>query len=701
MKHVTLYSELIPYVEIYDHCHMHHAEYSHNAGFNLMRALGIKIVNRHVLELGSGNGELAAALESAGCRVMAVEVSPVAFEKIRCSEKLLGGVHALSLVDRHFDIFIACDVLEHLIENDIRIALTHAARLGDALLVTVSTRPSGLLGPRGENLHATVRPAEWWCDQVKCHFDDVRVTPGPYPKEFVISGRAKTASHLVPEVCIGEHPHAMSIKPGYVSRRVPAIFHDDLVETQNLVHQPDVYPFAAHIARRYGCRHIIDLGCGRGRKLAPLAPEFSIVGVDLPGSVDHCREAYPFGRWIPCDLERAEDLVIEPEVIDNAVIICSDVIEHLWDPRPMLRMLRTLLERAPAAVLSSPERDLVRGIDDMGPPANPHHVREWSQSELVRFLDFIGLHTEFSGLTHNNDRDLKKRTTLAVLGRRQELPQPPPPDFSVAAVMTCFNEADIVEQTVQNLRDQGVDVYIIDNWSTDDSFERAKALMGRGVIGVERFPAEGPTGTYDWERLLRRVAELAHSLPANWVLHHDVDEIRESPWPNVTLRDAIYRVEREGFNAIDHTVINFVPTDNDFTGAQSLRDHFRHFEFGRRPGHFIQVKGWANRGDTIDLASSGGHIAEFPGRRVYPYKFLLRHYPIRSQAHGERKVLLERHARWNSEERRRGWHNHYDKMEPGYLYLRRPEELTLFDDSFYGTFLVERLSGIMREVPQQ
>lgn len=80
--------------------------------------------------------------------------------------------------------------------------------------------------------------------------------------------------------------------------------------------------------------------------------------------------------------------------------------------------------------------------------------------------------------------------------------------------------------------------------------------------------------------------------------------------------------------------------------------------------------------------------------RCNPYKFLLKHYPIRSQAHGEKKIFLERKSRWHPDERRKGWHSQYDEIREGYNFLRQPDKLILFDTDFYKKYLVERLSGI-------
>jgi hypothetical protein len=80
---------------------------------------------------------------------------------------------------------------------------------------------------------------------------------------------------------------------------------------------------------------------------------------------------------------------------------------------------------------------------------------------------------------------------------------------------------------------------------------------------------------------------------------------------------------------------------------------------------------------------------------VFPYKFLTKHYPIRSQTQGERKVLRERHGRWNPEEKARGWHVQYDRFEPGSSFLRDRTELEWYDEEdFNHRYLIERLTGL-------
>jgi hypothetical protein len=94
---------------------------------------------------------------------------------------------------------------------------------------------------------------------------------------------------------------------------------------------------------------------------------------------------------------------------------------------------------------------------------------------------------------------------------------------------------------------------------------------------------------------------------------------------------------------------------------------------------------------TSDLSLAEG---AFDGRRVYPYRFLMRHYTFRSQAQqGERKIFKERRPRRSLAEHARGWHYHYDLYPDGHVFIRNPADLHQFDDTFYRTLLVERLTS--------
>lgn len=292
-----------------------------------------------------------------------------------------------------------------------------------------------------------------------------------------------------------------------------------------------------------------------------------------------------------------------------------------------------------------------------------------------------GLTTRFSGPGY------------LVLDRLDPLAVGPPPEtFRVLAIVTTFNEADIVGGLIERLRADGIAVHVIDNWSTDGTAEIIAAAARTGACTSERFPAEGPSPYFELRALLRRVEVVAHESGADWVIHHDADEVREGPWPGVGLRQALWAADRYGATCADHTVVNFLPVDDDFRPGADLVAHFRHFEFGDVASHFLEQKAWKPQPSLVRIAETGGHEADFAARRVFPYKFLLRHYPIRSQAHGERKIFRERQGRFHPGERAEGWHIHYDEHAPGESFLRDPAGLLDAAD-LDGGLLLQRLSG--------
>jgi hypothetical protein len=208
--------------------------------------------------------------------------------------------------------------------------------------------------------------------------------------------------------------HNFFVKRGYTARLDPEYFMDEL---EGITWQPDVYPIAAEFAAERGCGKIIDIGCGRALKLEFLQrqyPDWEFVGIDYGANVAWCRANHGFGTWIEADLE---DGVVHTDnlSLEKSILICSDVIEHLVNPVPFLRLIRNLLGRgASAVVFSTPERDLTRGEADNGPPENPCHVREWNREEFKVLLEWAGFQLIHVGLTRSNDAEPDEKTILAI-----------------------------------------------------------------------------------------------------------------------------------------------------------------------------------------------------------------------------------------------------------------------------------------------
>jgi hypothetical protein len=251
----------------------------------------------------------------------------------------------------------------------------------------------------------------------------------------------------------------------------------------------------------------------------------------------------------------------------------------------------------------------------------------------------------------------------------------------LVAIIAAYNEEDIIGAAVRHLVGQGASVYLLDDGSTDRTVEAATAAADGRLIGVESLPPVGRedgTGAYCWSRILERKAAVAAALDADWFIHQDADEFRESPWPHLSLSDAVGLVGRLGWNAIDFEVFDFVPAGESFQPGQDpvklLQRYRPAAEYDR-----VQVRCWKQSAAPVDLATTGGHEARFPGRRVFPIRFPMRHYPLRGVEHGERKVFRDRKPRFDPEERARGWHVQYDRFVEGRPVLPDPASTLLYD----------------------
>ncbi|MEI9425509.1 glycosyltransferase [Mesorhizobium sp. Cs1299R1N1] len=195
------------------------------------------------------------------------------------------------------------------------------------------------------------------------------------------------------------------------SRYMNEIF-DDSSHTE-VVWQPDVYHEAADLAITNKLKRVIDLGCGNALKLKASfdVNSFEIVAVDFKASLASAKENFPKATFVECDFSEWSEAVgvaVQLSKIDvPTVIIVSDVIEHLLDPRPLLALVRTILASNPSnrVLFSTPDRGELEYAAPNSFPANKAHVREWTLEELCEFLTAAGFHVNRAGHTRPNKFD--------------------------------------------------------------------------------------------------------------------------------------------------------------------------------------------------------------------------------------------------------------------------------------------------------
>lgn len=129
-----------------------------------------------------------------------------------------------------------------------------------------------------------------------------------------------------------------------------------------------------------GARSIVEIGSGTGA--------FARFAALDPGRTLHCFEADDFAReW--AERNRAFPNVSYFRTYEGNLqppydlLVAVDVIEHVGDLNGFLSFCGGL---APRAVLTTPNRVVVRGPEDSGPPVYPPHVREFDSGEFYWIL---------------------------------------------------------------------------------------------------------------------------------------------------------------------------------------------------------------------------------------------------------------------------------------------------------------------------
>jgi glycosyltransferase involved in cell wall biosynthesis len=222
-------------------------------------------------------------------------------------------------------------------------------------------------------------------------------------------------------------------------------------------------------------------------------------------------------------------------------------------------------------------------------------------------------------------------------------------------MIPVYNEADIIRYVIEHLISQGIKLDILDNGSTDGSYEICSQYVGRGVVFLEQLATER------WSDLLiQRLYQTALRQNADWTLLSAADEFLESPYPRLTLSEAIISDDRKGFNLIQFNDFEFWPTEKDYQSLEpDVRKRMKYYTWGDD----VQFRCWKVY-PGINVGNAG-HYPEFPRNvkiKIPRKKYVLRHYRIRSYRHGLRKVFSERLPRYDEEEKRKGLHVQYDKF---------------------------------------
>ena len=242
----------------------------------------------------------------------------------------------------------------------------------------------------------------------------------------------------------------------------------------------------------------------------------------------------------------------------------------------------------------------------------------------------------------------------------------------IVAILAAYNEERFIAACLENLIAQGLEVYLLDNSSTDRTVAIAEQYLRRGLIEIENFPRDG---MYSWQPLLTRKEDLAAELDADWFLHVDADEIRLPPKSTTTLAEALSAVDGQGYNAVNFLEFAFIPTKEapDHDHPEFQRTMRWYYPFLPKFPH--RLNAWKRQTERADLVSAGGHRVSFPGLRMYPDSFPMRHYLFLSVPHVIEKYIQRR---YDPKEVKAGMHRARARLKQKHIRLPRQDMLRHF-----------------------
>jgi hypothetical protein len=398
------------------------------------------------------------------------------------------------------------------------------------------------------------------------------------------------------------------------------------------------------------------------------------------------------------ELSHDVDIYYEiPEcLIGQSTLLVADVIDGSQRSHAIMQRLKNAYEEG-CLIVTTTREPSVQGLENPSSERNPGSRMPPNADLHCAILQHAGLPADFLARTRSDDSSGRESRVVTVhdprLARARRATDSVQRPLLLVAM---FNEVDIAEYIVRRALGQGCDVHVLDNWSTDGTFEILRRLAADPRVTYERFPSDEPSHRFELRSILKRKSDIAAEHVGRWIINGDADEVLCAPWSDVALDEALGIVQAYRANRIDFTMLSFCPV-SESSFSPDLQRSFRHFEFGDHAGHYLLKRVWHQGPEPVDVATSGGHVAEFNGAIDFPYKFLLKHYPFRSSEHARRKIFRERRARYSPYERDvLGWHNHYDVYDEGSSFLRDPAELhdagggnLLYD---FGLFVISDLA---------
>jgi glycosyltransferase involved in cell wall biosynthesis len=256
------------------------------------------------------------------------------------------------------------------------------------------------------------------------------------------------------------------------------------------------------------------------------------------------------------------------------------------------------------------------------------------------------------------------KLNLSSLLRRSRKNKPPSKPKALG-VLLCYNDADILPETIESLLQNNHDLIVWDHGS-DDGTDRVLDRYAAHFVERKFIPHE-----FDFYKLY---GEMSKNLRRHyrqrydWISWPDQDEILEGPSRQKSYYAYMTEVLDSEFNWVQFRNFNFWFTEEDDSTILPPTQRIRRYSLF--PDCSPRIRAW--RASVTNIRQFNHNpLAGQPD----PRPFNLRHYPMRTHAHMMKRLNKDRAGL-----ARQGNNWHYDNMKTHMEKLLIPASSLHFDD---------------------
>lgn len=217
--------------------------------------------------------------------------------------------------------------------------------------------------------------------------------------------------------------------------------------------------------------------------------------------------------------------------------------------------------------------------------------------------------------------------------------------MKILAVAFAYNEINHIADMVQDYRNQGCELNIIDNYSTDGTYEWL-------VANRVRTRQKDTGGTFNLVKLQGSLVNDIKEIKPDWVVYTGIDVVYAF---NKPIGETIRLADKYGYNMVSIQHMNMYNTGETY--RLPLRENYF---YGRLMNRLFMIAKYSEpfkfEADSIQIEN----------RRVYPAEGILINYGNCKPAHEREATYIRRKRAWDAgldrnygvhylEGRKRGW----------------------------------------------